>query len=480
MFKKVFFLTFLIVINNKALAQTQIGTNINGEAAGDNSGGGVALSSTGNIVAIGARFNDGNGVDSGHVRLFQNISNVWTQIGNDINGETAGNTFGWSVALSSDGSIVAVGAANVSGYVRIYQNISGTWTQIGNEINNEMPNDGNGWSISLSNDGTIIAIGAIYNDGNGTNSGHVRIYQNVSNVWTQIGNDIDGEVTGDYSGINVSLSNDGSIVAIGAQNNDENGQDSGHVRVFQNTLGTWVQIGNDINGEAAGDNSGSSVAISGDGNIVAVGARYNDGNAPDAGHVRIFQNISNVWTQVGNDINGQIANDYFGTSISLSNDGNTIAIGSPGNIGKVLLYKNTANNWTQMGNTINDDTDISFGGRNIALSSNGTTLANGMLFAEGNGIVSGYVKVYDLTTILATDSFILENSKVYPNPVKNELHIDLEQGLTLQEVNIYSTLGQFIKKEKTNIINVSSLSKGFYFIQIVTEKGKATHKILIE
>ena len=55
----------------------------------------------------------------------------------------------------------------------------------------------------------------IYNDGGGSNSGHVRIYENNNGTWTQIGSDIDGEGNSDYFGWSVSLSDDGSVVAIG-------------------------------------------------------------------------------------------------------------------------------------------------------------------------------------------------------------------------------------------------------------------------
>ena len=50
--------------------------------------------------------------------------------------------------------------------------------------------------------------------------------------WSQIGQDIDGESEGDWSGQSVSLSADGSTIAIGAERNDDNGHDSGHVRLF--------------------------------------------------------------------------------------------------------------------------------------------------------------------------------------------------------------------------------------------------------
>ena len=75
----------------------------------------------------------------------------------------------------------------------------------------------------MSSDGTIVAIGAFGNDGNGPSSGHVRVYQNISGTWTQLGGDIDGEADEDQSGISVSLSSDGTIVAIGADGNDGNG-----------------------------------------------------------------------------------------------------------------------------------------------------------------------------------------------------------------------------------------------------------------
>jgi Flp pilus assembly pilin Flp len=98
-----------------------------------------------------------------------------------------------------------------------------------------------------------VAIGATTNDGTGSNAGHVRVFKNVDNVWTQIGSDIDGEAAGDYSGDSVSLSSDGTIVAIGATRNSGTGSFSGHVRVFNNVDNVWTQIGSDIDAEAAGD-----------------------------------------------------------------------------------------------------------------------------------------------------------------------------------------------------------------------------------
>ena len=84
-----------------------------------------------------------------------------------------------------------------------------------------------------------MAVGASGNDGNGENSGHVRIYENVGGTWIQVGQDIDGESEGDFFGYSVSLSSDGTIVAIGAFFNSGNAVHSGHVRVYENSGGIW-------------------------------------------------------------------------------------------------------------------------------------------------------------------------------------------------------------------------------------------------
>ena len=134
---------------------------------------------------------------------------------------------------------------------------------VGGDINGEAAHDYSGWSVSLSSDGETVAIGALTNDGNGTDSGHVRIYQLNGNQWDQVGSDINGEAD-DRTGVSVSLSSDGRTVAIAPITMMEMGG-LGHVRVYQLNGSNWVQIGGDIDGEAANDQSGKSVSLSSDG-----------------------------------------------------------------------------------------------------------------------------------------------------------------------------------------------------------------------
>ena len=221
-------------------------------------------------------------------------SHVITLLGSDIDGEAAGDVSGAGVSMSSDGSRVAIGAYGNdgvngadSGHVRIYDWNGSTWTQLGSDIDGEAADDELGISVSLSSNGSRLATGGFRTDGTASNAGHVRVYDWDGSAWTQVGSDIDGEAAQDGSGYSVSMSSDGTRVAISAYTNDGvNGADSGHVRIYDWNGSSWVQMDSDIDGEAADDNSGVSIAISADGLRVAIGAFLNNGFA---GHVRVYQ-----------------------------------------------------------------------------------------------------------------------------------------------------------------------------------------------
>ena len=383
----------------------QLGNDIDGQSAGDFSGYSVSLNSNGTILAVGAPDNADNGNDSGNVRVYVWNGNSWIQRGSDIDGEASYNYSGYSVAVNNDGNILAIGAYGNNtntGHVRVYSWNGTIWTQLGTDIDGEAIGDYSGISVNLNNDGNILAIGAYFNDGNGSNSGHVRVYSWNGSSWIQLGVDIDGEAADDRSGISVSLSSDGNILAIGATRNDDNGSNSGHVRVYVWNGILWVQRGSDIDGEATNDFSGYSVSLNSNGNILAIGAIYNDGNG-GSGHVRVYAWNGSSWIQRGNDIDGEAANDRSGISVSLSSDGNILAIGANGNddngadSGHVRVYYWDGSSWIQLGNDINGEAANDNSGISVSLNSDGNILAIGAIFNDGNtDYDSGHVRVYNL------------------------------------------------------------------------------------
>jgi len=272
-------------------AWPQICSDIIG-AAGDALGSSVSISSDGNTLAAGAIYDDDNGTNSGYTRVFEYSNNTWAQKGSDIQGEAANDQSGRQVYISSDRSRVAIGApendggGSNSGHVRVFEYSNNAWTQIGSDIDGKTNDDEVGFvkRMALSSDGNTVVLSSAYNN---TNTGYVQVYTYSNNAWTQKGLDILGSASDDYFGSSVSVSSDGNVIAIG---NSYNGNTSyaGFVRVLQYSNNTWTQIGTDIQGEANGDKFGEYVNLSSDGYIVAIGAINNDGNGTNSGHARVY------------------------------------------------------------------------------------------------------------------------------------------------------------------------------------------------
>ncbi len=387
-----------------------LGADIDGEANNDQSGISVSLSGDGTTVAIGAPYNDPDGNNRGHVRVFRILNGVWVQQGPDIDGEENNGFFGYSVSISADGTTVAAGAivndagGEDRGHVRVYKIVNGIWMQQGTDIDGVADGDFFGHSVSLSADGTTVAIGAPNNDSGGNNRGQVRVYKIINGLWVQQGAVMDGEEDNEESGFSISLSGDGTSVAIGAYRNnagDIGVSFIGHVRVYKMFNGVWVQQGADIDGKMNSEFSGYSVSLSADGATVAIGAPRNDGGGDERGQVRVYKLINGVWIQQGSDIDGEEDADWSGHSVSLSADGNTVAIGAPFNAGgtgqgHVRVYRRVNGSWIKQGVDIDGEATGDLSGWAVSLSADGTTVAIGAPFNRFSGIEGGHVRVYSL------------------------------------------------------------------------------------
>jgi hypothetical protein len=205
-----------------------------------------------------------------------------------------------------------------TGYIKVYRadNDGGNRVQLGPTICGDATDDWFGQSVDITANGTTIICGSPVGDG----PGYVRVFSLVGGnddldtaTWDLIGQDIIGEANDDRFELSVSISEDGKTIAVGAIVNDgDNGVDSGHVRIhhLEEDGGTrWEQIGQDIDGEAANDWSGWSVSLSADGMMVAIGSpdNYDNGDAWNvSGQVRVYQinGQGSSWERLGQVIYG--------------------------------------------------------------------------------------------------------------------------------------------------------------------------------
>ena len=479
---------------------------------------------------MGAVSNDGGGSNSGHARVFDWNGSSWTQVGADINGEAADDYLGRSVSINDLGTRIVVGAfsndggGSNSGHARIYDLVGTTWTQVDDDIDGEEANDNLGCSVGISASGHRIAVGAYAGDNNSNvNTGHVKVFS-VNNICTtplsititgsedasfsyastgyctddsdptpaitgttggtfsstaglslnastgqidldasnpgsydvtyttssnpcaqtstqsitiaapsvgfnyvgttafctagsdpsatitgttggtftatpsgltidastgtidlsastaatydvtytppvleQLGSDIDGVANADQFGYAVSMSNDGNRMVISAPADDSPGSNAGSVEVYEYGSGSWTKMGSTINGEATNDYFGSSVSINGAGDRIVVGANANDGNGSNSGHARVFDLVGTTWTQVDDDIDGEEAGDFLGGSVGISASGHRIAVGayagdnnSNVNTGHVKVFSVNNICTTPLSITITGSEDASF------------------------------------------------------------------------------------------------------------------------
>lgn len=313
----------------------QKGSDIDGEAAGDQSGLNVSISDDGNYIASGAPYNSSGGTDSGHVKIYKWNGSGWGGTGFEweIVG-LAGSNFGYTNRLNQDGKRILLGGwryQNDKGIVDVYELSSGTWSQMGSSLTGGATGDEFGKWADINGNGTIMAVGSPGADGSGTNRGNVKVYEwnSGSSVWAQKGSTIVGALDQDKLGdrFGISLSRSGLILALASNTSSSN---DGYVKVYQWDSGgsDWVQLGSTLTGDE-GSRYGSGISLNEDGTYLAIGAFSNDDNGTDPGQTQIFNWDGSAWNQLGGNIDGSTDYDISGSDVRINSDGSRVIIASP-------------------------------------------------------------------------------------------------------------------------------------------------------
>lgn len=332
----------------------------------------------------------------------------WVAITPAIFGELANDLSGRNIAMSADGSILAIaadlnsGKAQRSGHVRVYRYASGEYTQLGQDLDGEAEFDWFGTSLALDASGLRLAVGGRFNDGkHGNDTGHVRLFDfsESSGNWKQVGEDLEGKAPGDQFGRTVALSADGARLAVGASNADEtvNITDVGHVYLYEISDDSFTPIGQ-FKGDSEKDLSGNSISLSEDGTHVAIAAAFHDApnGMPDIGQIKVYSydSSSKVWSKVGLNIEGKAPGTRAGLTVALSTDGSRVAVSYPQNImgipapGITQIYELQDGLWVKLGGN-----DL-IGGHSVSISRNGR-VAVGDYLGFSAGLNSGFVHVYE-------------------------------------------------------------------------------------
>jgi len=411
----------------------------------------VSTSDDGNFIVVGSPYDEdpNSGSSSGLVYLFDKVGIGYSQVGilTGLYASNADDNFGYSVAISGDGTKIIVGAPydeypgnpGSSGLVYVFDRSSGpTFTNVGIITGAYAFGafDTFGWQVDTSYDGNIIAVSAIGDEdpslNASTSSGVVYVYERQNSP--TIGFNTVGIITGLYAynsgdnfGSSIALSSNGEFLICGAPNDESQGV----VYVYQNISSNWTQVGiitgPNPNNIVQTTLFGYSVEINDDGKILAIGAVNDNSGIGGArsGTVYVYEKIENQYyiIQILNGLYANNVDDAFGSSISMTSDGKLIAIGTkedeyPGvedSSGIVYLYERITENYLgsdyvnigiQTGiyaKNLNDNF-----GTSVKLPSNGTSLVVGSQYdsftTTGIG-TSGVVSVFDLERNSSFDEF---------------------------------------------------------------------------
>ena len=248
-------------------------------------------------------------------------------------GETGNGKFGGSVTLSADGSTALVGGPDddgSNGAAWVFTRSGSAWSQQAGKLTGSGA-VGNfvvfGWSVALSADGSTALVGGWADSGN---KGAAWVFTRSGSTWTQQGGKLTGAGATAFPqfGFSVALAADGSTALVGGSNDDLH---KGAAWVFTRagrSGSTWSQQGGKLSGGGATGNAGlgRSVSLSADGSTALVGGPYDDGNR---GAAWVFTRSGSIWTQQGGKLTGGGAtgNGQFGNSVALAADGSTALVG---------------------------------------------------------------------------------------------------------------------------------------------------------
>lgn len=362
----------------------------------------VSLSSDGTTVAISEANRTHSGEISTRIYRYSEFSKEWNKLGDDLEIHT--NFTGRSACLSGDGTVVAIASyhssdvdsgesENLGGIVRVYGLLFSEWVQLGSDIHTLESfniNDSFDWTIDLSSDASTLVIGAPGRNGQNSTFGEVLAFRWNGFEWKLLGTPLYGRRNGDRFGSGISLTDDGATLAVGAPGNG-----FGRVEVLKLLDDRWMQHGYEIQGDSGDESIGYDVSIDGDGETLAIGSPFADPNGENSGRVRVYLWSGIFWFPTGV-FEGSEAGEKLGHSVSLSTNGETLAIGSPGygathgsDSGKVEIYEWKEPKWEARFDAIEGMTAEKDLGNFISISGDGTSLA---LTGTRDGI-DGWIRV---------------------------------------------------------------------------------------
>lgn len=351
----------------------------------------VAVSSDGTTIVVGNFHGEGKVADSGSAYVYRWNGSAWVEAKIMAEDGAAGDQFGFSVAISDDGSTIVIGAMHGEGKVAnsgsayVYRWNGSAWVEAKIMAQDGVLNDQFGYSVAVSAGGNIVVVGADADDDNGSASGSVYVYRWNGTSWEEVKIIADDGALGDLFGWSVAISSDGATLVVGAKYDTillNEYQGSAYVYRWNGSL-WWFEKKITASDGFEDDQFGYSVAISADGNTLVIGASGDDDKGSDSGAAYVYHWNGSLWEETKITASDGAIQDWFGTSISMSGDGTTLVIGALGdddngsNASSAYVYRWDGSSWVEEKIIAGDGLSDDWFGIGVAVSSDSGTVVVG-------------------------------------------------------------------------------------------------------
>ncbi|SFL32186.1 FG-GAP repeat-containing protein [Halogranum rubrum] len=394
-------------------------------AALDNFGVSVSVSADGSMALIGAHGSDDAGPGSGSAYVYDLSQDPPTETKLTASDAASGVQFAFAVSMSGDGNTALVGASGdndagiQSGAAYVYDLRQDPPTEMKLTASDAASGDLFGYAVSLSGDGNTALVGAHGSDDTDEYSGSAYVYDLCQDPPTETKFTASDAAGGAEFAFAVSVSTDGTTALVGARGDDHTGEYSGSAYVYDLSQDPPTETKLTASDASADDFFGSAVSVSGDGNTALVGASGDDDAGTESGSAYVYDLCQDPPAETKLTAGDAADGDLFGHDVSVSSDGTTALVGAWGNndagteSGSAYVYDLCQDPPAETKLTASDAAALDDFGISVSVNADGTTALIGAYTDDDNGRHSGSAYVFELEQLAVfPEPIVLKNGKV--------------------------------------------------------------------
>jgi hypothetical protein len=294
----------------------------------------VATNSAGTVLMMGEPNDDTNGEKAGSVLVYTGNSIDGWALKQELTGESAGDTFGQSVATNSAGTVLMMGGPSGPGpgATLVYTGNSDAGWGLKQKITGDSPSDYLGYSVATNSAGTVLIMGVPFDDaGGGILAGAALIYVGNAIAGWQFKQKLVGDSPRDQFGTSVAINSAGTVLIIGAPDDNAGGTYAGAALVYTgNSVNGWG-LKQKLVGITPSYGFGRSVAINSGGTLLIMGGPVDDDGGLGDGGALVYTGDSVAGWQLKQRLTGDSESvdigDGFGWGVATNNDGTVLMMG---------------------------------------------------------------------------------------------------------------------------------------------------------